>query len=311
MERSVYHEFEAYTSAVRDAEMRFTLPRLMKPHWSLRRGPVGDLHVQFGTEGNGLIVEGVARPDGFVLYAHRSPSPARVNGQAIGEHGAVLLAPKAEFCLGLSGAHHWNSVFVPQTLLCAGAGDRPAADAANPRPVRVFRPDHAALRQLLAVTDRLSQSLDTEAEVLSAPASLAAVHRALLTHFRELCGADGATDAPRPGRPAYVREHVVRAALKRLEEADDAPPSVEELAGVAGVSARTFRTVFRDYFGVPPLRYLRIRQLHQARRALRAARAHGESVTEVAARLGFWEFGRFAADYRKLFGESPSQTRRR
>ncbi|MCK5375915.1 MAG: helix-turn-helix domain-containing protein, partial [Acidobacteria bacterium] len=31
-------------------------------------------------------------------------------------------------------------------------------------------------------------------------------------------------------------------------------------------------------------------------------------VTDVANNWGFWHMGQFAADYRKMFGELPSQT---
>ena len=38
---------------------------------------------------------------------------------------------------------------------------------------------------------------------------------------------------------------------------------------------------------------------------------HNATVTDVLSRSGIWDFGRFAARYRRQFGESPSETVRR
>ena len=59
-----------------------------------------------------------------------------------------------------------------------------------------------------------------------------------------------------------------------------------------------------------PKQYLHARRLAGVRRELRLAPSEVR-VVDVANRWGFWHMGRFAADYRKQFGEQPSETLRR
>jgi AraC family ethanolamine operon transcriptional activator len=59
---------------------------------------------------------------------------------------------------------------------------------------------------------------------------------------------------------------------------------------------------------VTPKAYLQAERLKRVRRGLREADARTAQVTDVANAWGFWHMGQFAADYRKLFGELPSQT---
>ena len=96
-----------------------------------------------------------------------------------------------------------------------------------------------------------------------------------------------------------------------LDQREGQHVEVGELAAASDVSERTLRNAFKDYFGVSPARYLRLRQLHQAYSALRAADPDEAMVSKILAQHGVWEFGRFAERYRRHFGELPSQTLRR
>ena len=86
--------------------------------------------------------------------------------------------------------------------------------------------------------------------------------------------------------------------------------SVGKMAAAAGLSERTLRNAFNEYFGMGPVRYLELRQLHQIHRELAAAEPDAESVTDVLVRNGVWQWGRFAARYRQNFDELPSETLR-
>jgi AraC-like DNA-binding protein len=93
-------------------------------------------------------------------------------------------------------------------------------------------------------------------------------------------------------------------ALAHLDE----PLHISALCRTLEVSERTLRKAFHKLYGVPPCRHLRMLRLSQARRALLAADDKLVTVTEIATGCGFLELGRFSVEYRKVFGESPSQT---
>jgi AraC-like DNA-binding protein len=86
---------------------------------------------------------------------------------------------------------------------------------------------------------------------------------------------------------------------------------VGDLCRETGASERTLEYAFREHFGVTPKAYLQAVRLHQVRGELRAANPAFARVSDVANRWGFWHMGQFAADYRKMFGELPSQTLKR
>ena len=85
---------------------------------------------------------------------------------------------------------------------------------------------------------------------------------------------------------------------------------MQDLARAAGVSERTLRTAFHEYFGTSPNRYVQLKHLHGIHRALKAAEPDEATVTQILAEHGEWALSRFAARYRRLFGELPSETLR-
>jgi AraC-like DNA-binding protein len=89
------------------------------------------------------------------------------------------------------------------------------------------------------------------------------------------------------------------------------PLHISALCRALAVSERTLRKAFREAHGAPPCRYLRMLRLSRARRALLSADGKFATVTEIATSYGFVELGRFSVEYRKAFGESPSQTLQR
>ena len=103
------------------------------------------------------------------------------------------------------------------------------------------------------------------------------------------------------------RDLVEQAENLALADVDE-PLHISAICRVLAVSERTLRKAFHKVRGLPPCRHLRLLRLSRARRALLSADYGLTTVTEIATCFGFVELGRFSVEYRKIFGESPSQT---
>jgi methylphosphotriester-DNA--protein-cysteine methyltransferase len=87
--------------------------------------------------------------------------------------------------------------------------------------------------------------------------------------------------------------------------------SVNDIVDAVGISARSLYRCFQSYLKVAPKDYLRFRQLNLVRRALRldmTVVGQKNPVTLILIKYGVSEFGRFVAEYKRLFKELPSQT---
>lgn len=110
-------------------------------------------------------------------------------------------------------------------------------------------------------------------------------------------------------REVRIAPRDVRRALDYIHEHAGEPIGLGDLVQASGVAGRTLLKHFRDVHGVSPMRYVRNHRLRRAREELLWADAG--AVSEIALRWGFTHLGRFAAEYRRRFGESPSATRAR
>ncbi len=187
---------------------------------------------------------------------------------------------------------------LPQATLARVASE---ADAAGPRNLldRTAHPDLITARLLLSAADALDGS-----------AALDALFRHQLTDLlatRLLAAHAGAPVTTQPvigglSPPALMR------AIERLRSDSDSDVSLGALAADAGLSRFHFCRAFKESTGLSPHAWLRQHRLEQAMNMLRDSDV---SVVSVAAALGYASQTAFAAAFRKLTGETPTDWRRR
>jgi AraC family ethanolamine operon transcriptional activator len=106
----------------------------------------------------------------------------------------------------------------------------------------------------------------------------------------------------------WQRRAVARRAEEYMEAHLHLPRTVREICAAIDVSERTLEYAFREQFGLGPLAYYKARRLNAVREQLKRAKPEATAIHAVACRWGFRHTGGFAADYRRQFGELPSQT---
>lgn len=109
--------------------------------------------------------------------------------------------------------------------------------------------------------------------------------------------------------PAKARR-VVALAREYIEQHPDRPITVLDLCQQTFTSRRTLQYCFEQVVGMSPAAYLKVLRLNSLRRELVATRG-ATTIGDLAARWGFWHLSQFSLDYKRLFGELPSETLRR
>jgi AraC family transcriptional regulator len=164
---------------------------------------------------------------------------------------------------------------------------------------RTGHPDPATSGLILSAADSLDGN-----------GALDALFRHQLTDLvatRVLSAHTGSTTTIQPVMGGLPSKVLLRA-TERLRSESDADVSLAALASDAGLSRFHFCRAFKESTGLSPHAWLRQYRLEQATNMLRGT---DESVVSIAAALGYSSQTAFAAAFRKLTGETPSEWRRR
>lgn len=309
-----FHDFEAFAAVVRDVDCRMFLNNPQHRLWAVDQVTVDGIDVQFGQLGSGNFLEGQSWPNGYLLYL---PLTERceylANGSVIEKNAVAIFEPGCEFVLSTKVKHDWCSIFVPTHRITRNNNlleSSVAISAINKPRLRTTRANPHLSKQFWSAVNQVMIAAKNSPQFESSPASESASQN-LFNIARSLLGLPWANQPRQQGRPKANRTEIISACRELLEQRADQTVRVEEMAAMAGVSERTLRSAFTEYFGVPPAKYLQLRQLIQVHRTLRRASPAWLSVSDVLVDHGVWEFGRFASRYRNLFGELPSETLRK
>lgn len=101
--------------------------------------------------------------------------------------------------------------------------------------------------------------------------------------------------------------HVVQKVCELLQDNPDSCYSIDDLCQLTFTSRRTLQNCFEMITGQSPALFLKMMRLNAVRRALQRS-SEDSCISNIASNWGFWHLSQFSVDYKRLFGESPSQT---
>ncbi|HWK50715.1 MAG TPA: helix-turn-helix domain-containing protein [Steroidobacter sp.] len=267
--------------------------------WWIQAVYIDRLSVQQLQIGGPSTFAGDGEPEALTLGVPLTdPSRTRIDGQPLDRDAFLLCRHDRPFTLTHGAACRWAVVTLPNELI-----DPPLSATSTRRRLPIA--SIAKLRLLL-----LHALSGNERPSGTAPGRAVAVTDTLGVLMNALRESQASTPERHGGRPQVSRARVVARTLALLDARAGDPVTIEDLCQVTEVSERTLRAVFHEFFGVGPIRLLKVRQLREIRAALLRADPQCDTVTRIAARFGIWDFSQFARNYKALFGESPSRTLR-
>lgn len=232
----------------------------------------------------------------------------RHSGMEVTSAEIIVHGSNAEFYRQSSGPSSFSSLSFPAGDFSAVAGAILGQDIAVSAITHLVRPDPDQLSRLVSLHKVVMDLTEADNETLALPQVTRSLEETILHALANCLSRSARVETSISGRRSL-------AIMSRLEEYlalhYDDPVYLSEICMATGVSESTLRRCCNEHLGMGPVQYLWRRRMGLAHAALLHADPATSTVTSIATDHGFWELGRFAVQYRKLFGESPASSLRK
>ncbi|WP_428664189.1 helix-turn-helix domain-containing protein [Reyranella sp.] len=239
------------------------------------------------------------------LQTHSSQAPIIIAGKEISPSDLIVFRNGETHINRSMGPSSWGAMSLdPEALADAG---RVIAGRELTFPPNTYstRPPPELLSRLTYLHRRAIQLAAEGPERLGHPEVARSLEHDMV-HLMVRCIIDQSGSDDRIGNFRH------KAIIQKFEELAVANPHrplhLAEVCAATGATERTLLRCCHEQFGMGPIRFLWLRRMNMVRAALARADASSSNVTKVATAHGFWELGRFAVSYRRIYGESPSRT---
>jgi AraC-like DNA-binding protein len=178
-------------------------------------------------------------------------------------------------------------------------------DLTPPLGEQIFVPSLGAMASFRRLHAAVGLLATQAPEIIAHQEAARGIEQVLMQALVACLEKDGAQD---PTATQVRHQKIMRRFNAILKANPTTPLYVLEIAAAVGASLRSLTVCCQEHLGMGPKKYLLLRRMHLAKQVLIRANPNETTVTDVATQYGFWQFGRFAGQYKLLFGELPSAT---
>jgi AraC-like DNA-binding protein len=254
--------------------------------------------------------------------AHVSLSPARTaivfptrlhpvqtwDGSILGSRSFVIHGPDGRLYQWTRGASNLGLIVLSTDYLVAQLKALGGSHFRLPPTGSVLQPSRFAAARLRQLHWRICQLAEDKPGIITREKVINALESDLLHALADCL----TSNAPQDFRGTRRRHKDI---INRFEDTlaahSDRAHCTTEICAAIGVPERTLRVCCTEILGISAAKYMRLRRLNLAHSALNSCDHADTNVASIAQRYGFTELGRFAVEYRTIFGERPSVTLRR
>lgn len=311
MTRIVFRDFDEFADALGGAVGRFVPTARSTGEWWVQSVATGRLLTQPFQVGSPATFAGDGKRDEIALHIPLTdPTRIRIDGQVLDQNSFLLIKEGHPFTLSTAETTRWAAIVVPSSheLLALAFMESLTSRLFHTRTTSHANTKAEHLDRIRFLTARLSAAVGSVS--FDATAVRVAEEELITLVSATLEASRKAPSRHVGGRPSFSRSRIIAKTLSLIEASTGEPLLMDDLCRATGVAERTLRNIFREYFGVGPMRLLKLRQLREIRAELLAADPTHAMVSRIAARFGVWDLSLFSRNYKALFGESPSYTLR-
>ena len=309
MPSSVVQDFadpDACASAIRAAEVDMTIAGGGDFTARLTKIDLHHLWMQRLSDNLPRILHAACAPTRAIITFAAQPGPSIMTNGAPTAFGTIVRHSVAhDFRQCSAGAVSVAAMSLPIGEMVAAGAEIAGCDLTPPHDALIVKPPSSAIATLQRLHAAAVDLAETAPETIANPETGRGLEQALIEAMVS-CLSSG--DTPEDSSARRRHSLIVRRFHALIEDYSEQALYVPEICRAIGVSQRTLRTCCQEQLGMSPKHYLVKRRMHLAWRDLRRSLPSETTVTETAARYGFWHFGRFSSAYKQLFNELPSIT---